>query len=84
MLINIRIATAGLRVTEVPSLEDLRLHGESSLRTFRDGWRVLRTIVREQPLRAFRRHRRSVPERALEPRLVIVVLRIAFVTNWYT
>jgi len=47
-LINIRIARAGLRVAEVPSFERDRLHGESNLRTFRDGGRVLRTIVSER------------------------------------
>jgi glycosyltransferase involved in cell wall biosynthesis len=47
-LINIRIARAGLEVWEVPSFERARIHGESNLRTFRDGGRVLRTIVRER------------------------------------
>lgn len=46
-LINIRVAKAGLRVTEVPSFEQERIYGESNLRTFRDGFRVLRTIFRE-------------------------------------
>jgi hypothetical protein len=35
-------------VREVPSLERERIHGQSNLRTFRDGARVLRTIVRER------------------------------------
>jgi len=52
-LINIRVARAGLVVAEVPSYERLRIHGESNLRTFRDGRRVLRTIVVER----LRRHR---------------------------
>jgi glycosyltransferase involved in cell wall biosynthesis len=47
-LINIRIARAGLEVWEVPSFERARIHGESNLRTFRDGGRVLRTIIRER------------------------------------
>ncbi len=47
-LINIRIARAGLRVDEVPSFEGDRIHGDSNLRTFRDGARVLRTILRER------------------------------------
>jgi glycosyltransferase involved in cell wall biosynthesis len=47
-LINIRIARAGLNVREVPSFEHERIHGETNLRTFRDGARVLRTIVRER------------------------------------
>jgi glycosyltransferase involved in cell wall biosynthesis len=38
---------AGLRIAEVPSMEMPRRHGRSSLRTFRDGGRVLQTIVRE-------------------------------------
>jgi glycosyltransferase involved in cell wall biosynthesis len=47
-LIHIRIARAGLAVTEVPSVEYERLHGESKLHTVRDGVRVLRTILRER------------------------------------
>ena len=43
--INIHIALAGLAVTEVPSFEHPRIHGASNLRTFRDGFRVLRTIM---------------------------------------
>ncbi len=38
---------AGLRVAEVPSLEMPRRHGRSNLRTFRDGTRVLRTVLRQ-------------------------------------
>ncbi|SHN47575.1 glycosyltransferase family 2 protein [Cryptosporangium aurantiacum] len=47
-LINIRVARADLAIAEVPSFEYDRLHGESNLRTFRDGWRVLVTIMRER------------------------------------
>ena len=47
-LINVRIARAGLTVTEVGSVEHPRLHGESKLNTWRDGLRVLSTIVRER------------------------------------
>lgn len=46
-LINIRIARAGFRIVEIPSFEHDRLHGQSNLRTFRDGSRVLRTILSE-------------------------------------
>jgi hypothetical protein len=48
-LMNVRIAKAGLKVSEVPSFEARRLHGQSKLSTFRDGYRVLRTILRERP-----------------------------------
>jgi glycosyltransferase involved in cell wall biosynthesis len=51
-LINIRIARAGLNVREVPSFEHARIHGQSNLRTFRDGGRVMRTIVRERARRS--------------------------------
>jgi glycosyltransferase involved in cell wall biosynthesis len=47
-LINIRVFRSGLRVTEVGSFERDRIHGSSNLRTFRDGARVFRTIVRER------------------------------------
>ena len=47
-LINVRVARAGLAVAEVPSVEHARLYGESKLRTLPDGFRVLRTILRER------------------------------------
>ncbi|HEY1359144.1 MAG TPA: glycosyltransferase family 2 protein [Thermoleophilaceae bacterium] len=59
-LINIRVARAGLEVVEVPSYEYDRMHGESNLRTFRDGWRVLGTIFKER-LRGQGRDERSAP-----------------------
>jgi len=46
-LMNIRAARGGLRVHEVPSHERNRIHGESNLHVVRDGWRVLKTILRE-------------------------------------
>jgi glycosyltransferase involved in cell wall biosynthesis len=47
-LINIRIAQAGLTVTEVPSYEHERIHGVSNLNAFSDGLRVLRSILTER------------------------------------
>lgn len=47
-LINIRIAAAGLAVTEVPSFEHSRLYGVSNLSAVSDGIRVLRTILYER------------------------------------
>ncbi len=49
-LINLRVAEAGMRITEVPSYEADRISGQSNLNTFRDGWRVLKTILRESDL----------------------------------
>ena len=46
-LVAVRVAQAGLAVTEVPSFELDRIHGQSNLRTFADGQRVLRTIAVE-------------------------------------
>jgi glycosyltransferase involved in cell wall biosynthesis len=37
---------SGLRMAEVASHEHQRRYGDSNLRTLRDGWRVLRTMVR--------------------------------------
>ena len=47
-LLNLRAAVAGLTIAEVPSFEHARIHGTSNLHTFRDGNRVLRTIVKER------------------------------------
>jgi glycosyltransferase involved in cell wall biosynthesis len=47
-LMNIRALKAGLKVVEVASFESSRLRGIPKLRTFRDGWRVLMTILDEQ------------------------------------
>lgn len=47
-LMNIRAVKAGLVVREVPSHERCRVHGESNLHALRDGWRVLKTIIRER------------------------------------
>jgi hypothetical protein len=63
-LINLRIAGAGMKITEVPSYEEDRISGQSNLKTFRDGFRVLGTILREG------RRRRTIgqtPERVSEP-----------------
>jgi glycosyltransferase involved in cell wall biosynthesis len=46
-LIHVRVAKAGLVVAEVPSFEHPRIHGVSNLNAFRDGRRVLRTILSE-------------------------------------
>jgi glycosyltransferase involved in cell wall biosynthesis len=66
-LINIRVARAGLKVTEVPSYERPRIHGQSNLNTFRDGARVLRTIARERVRRTRRRDVESEIERLTTP-----------------
>lgn len=47
-LITIRMHKARLKIIEVPSFEYRRFHGISKLSTFKDGWRVLRTILRER------------------------------------
>jgi glycosyltransferase involved in cell wall biosynthesis len=47
-LINIRMHEAGLKISEVPSFEYQRIHGTSNLNIFRDGWLVLKTILRER------------------------------------
>ncbi len=47
-MMNLRALQAGYKVAEVPSFEADRIHGEGRLRTFPDGWRVLKTIIRER------------------------------------
>jgi glycosyltransferase involved in cell wall biosynthesis len=56
-----RACMTDLRITEVPSLESPRRHGESNLRTFRDGRRVLWTLLKE----AYRPRELSDPQGAV-------------------
>ena len=60
-LINCRFASAGLAIAEVPSVERERIHGESNLRAFSDGFRVLRTLRTERA----RLRRNRILDRAL-------------------
>lgn len=47
-LMNVRALRAGLKIAEVPSFEADRVYGHSNLRAIPDGWRVLKTILRER------------------------------------
>lgn len=60
-MMNIRALSCGLKVTEVPSFEFKRVYGTGRLRTIPDGWRVLKTILRE----SFRRRKRYLRQETL-------------------
>jgi glycosyltransferase involved in cell wall biosynthesis len=62
-IMNVQALRAGLKVVEVPSFEAERVHGEGRLRTLPDGWRVLKTIVRER-LRSHRLPESDEPDPA--------------------
>jgi len=47
-LIAVRALKNRLKIVEVASFEWSRIHGESNLRAVPDGWRVLKTILRER------------------------------------
>jgi glycosyltransferase involved in cell wall biosynthesis len=59
-VMNIRALKAGLKVAEVPSFEHERRYGSSGLKTFPDGWRVLRTIFKER-FSCFPAHAEQLP-----------------------
>lgn len=61
-----RFALSGAKITEVPSFEHGRYHGHTNLNTFKDGYRVLRTILED---RAYARHIRSLAKRRAASRL---------------
>ena len=85
-VLNCRIAAAGLRITEVPSVERQRIFGRTNLRTFTDGTRVLRTLAAERrravaaagpgrgTARTAVRHGRDTGVRAQLPRLGVLRL----------
>jgi glycosyltransferase involved in cell wall biosynthesis len=60
-VLNCRVAAAGMKITEVPSMERERIFGQTNLRTFADGTRVLRTLAAE--------HRRASRKRAERVRM---------------
>ena len=45
---SLQALRGGLRIVEVPSFERSRIHGRGNLRTLPDGWRVLKSIIRER------------------------------------
>jgi glycosyltransferase involved in cell wall biosynthesis len=49
-LINVRALKNRLKIVEVASFEAPRISGESNLRALPDGWRVVKTILRERVL----------------------------------
>jgi glycosyltransferase involved in cell wall biosynthesis len=65
--LNVRALAAGLRVVEVASFESPRMFGDSHLRTFRDGARVLRTIARERRRLTRARAQMGVPRPSGRP-----------------
>lgn len=47
-MMNLRALRAGFKVVEVPSFEADRIYGKSNLRSIPDGWRVLKTMIKER------------------------------------
>lgn len=67
-MMGVQALRAGLKVLEVPSFEASRKYGKSNLRTVPDGWRVLKTILREKCRR--RGRGRTSPRKATDSRRV--------------
>lgn len=74
-LLACRVTAAKLDVAEVPSVELPRMYGDSNLNTFRDGARVLRTIVAEQKAQRSAAPRVTEPASARSGRPALEVLR---------
>jgi glycosyltransferase involved in cell wall biosynthesis len=45
---NIKVSKARFKVKEVPSFEHARVVGTGNLKTFKDGWRILKKIISER------------------------------------
>lgn len=72
-LINIRMHMAGLKITEVPSMEYQRIHGLSNLNALRDGWRILKLILQERKRKPLPR---PVPVDTMPPQRVPEEVRL--------
>ncbi len=66
-LMNIRAAKAGLKIHEIPSHERRRIYGSSNLHACRDGWRILKVIIRERFSPVREPDRRGLPASAPAP-----------------
>lgn len=66
-VMNIRALRANLRIAEVASFEEERIHGVAKLRAFPDGWRVLKTILRERFGRRLSQRSVPIPHPETEP-----------------
>jgi hypothetical protein len=80
-LINCRVAVAQLAVAEVPSIEQLRLFGDSNLDAMKDGLRVLKTLMTEWSRARVIRRKGRVPmansDQRYEPQAVAEILPVA-------
>jgi glycosyltransferase involved in cell wall biosynthesis len=63
-MMNIRVLCSDLKIAEVPSFESKRVYGTGNLRTLPDGWRVLKTIMRERKQLQGRRFAQTQPIQA--------------------
>lgn len=68
---TVRALRTGLRVTEVASFEAPRRYGDSHLNAVRDGWRVLRTLLRERPRARRRWATAAAAPEAVAPQLAL-------------
>jgi len=66
-LLSIRAIKNKLRIFEVPSFESDRIHGSSNLRAIPDGWRVLKTILRERFVKTASASTAPVPTASAAP-----------------
>jgi glycosyltransferase involved in cell wall biosynthesis len=78
-LINIRVVEAGVRISEVGSVELARLHGTSNLNAVSDGTRVLRTALQERRYRRMRATAQSAARAAVQDALAQFVTRYGIV-----
>ena len=75
-LLNCRVASADLKITEVASVEKLRVFGESNLSATSDGIRVLRTMMAEWRRAAIAHRNSQLPVRSgRAPATAVVDLR---------
>lgn len=58
-MMNVRALYQGLKVAEVPSFESPRIFGTSNLHAWRDGLRVLRTLLKERVKAAYYQERQT-------------------------
>ncbi|HWQ96169.1 MAG TPA: glycosyltransferase family 2 protein [Candidatus Methylomirabilis sp.] len=56
---SILMKKAGLKIKEVPSFEEKRKNGNSNLNALRDGYRILKVIVKEYPKKYYKNNKKN-------------------------
>jgi glycosyltransferase involved in cell wall biosynthesis len=81
-LITLRAHLVNLKIVEIPCFERPRIHGANNFRTFRDGWRVLKAIIKERSRSIASRTQSPSPYHTISDKAVPSIRGTVFIESW--